>query len=65
MVLIALVLFVLLVFIGVGKRILSFKEIGKGFIPFLGATITSGLLGFYGWKFLLHFYPQYNDLLNG
>jgi hypothetical protein len=65
MVLIAIGLFVLFVFVGVGKRILSFKEIGKGFIPFLGATITSGLLGFYGWKFLLHFYPQYNDLLNG
>ena len=55
----------LLVFIGVGKRILSFKEIGKGFIPFLGATITSGLLTFYGWKLALQLYPQYNDLLNG
>ena len=65
MALVAIGLFVLLVFIGVGKRILSFKEIGKGFIPFLGATITSGLLAFYGWKILLHLYPQYNDLLNG
>lgn len=65
MVLIAIGLFVLLVFVGVGKRILSFKEIGKGFIPFLGAIIASGLLTFYGWKILLHLYPQYNDLLNG
>jgi hypothetical protein len=65
MVLIAIGLFVLFVFVGVGKRILSFKEIGKGFIPFLGATITSGLLTFYGWKLVLQLYPQYNDLLNG
>jgi len=65
MVLIAIGIFVLLVFVGIGKRILSFKEIGKGFIPFLGATITSGLLTYFGWKFLLNCYPQYNDLLNG
>ena len=65
MVLIAFALFVLLVFVGVGKRVLSFKEIGKGCIPFLGATLTSGLLTYFGWKFLLNYYPQYNDLLNG
>jgi hypothetical protein len=65
MLLIAIGIFVLLVFVGIGKRILSFKEIGKGFIPFLGATITSGLLTYFGWKFLLNCYPQYNDLLNG
>jgi hypothetical protein len=65
MVLVALGLFVLFVFVGVGKRILSFKEIGKGFITFLGATITSGLLAYFGWKLLLNYYPQYNDLLNG
>ena len=65
MVLVALLLFVFLVFIGIGKRIVSFKEIGKGSIPFLGATLTSGLLAYFGWKFLLKYYPQYNDLLNG
>ena len=65
MLLIAVILFVILIFVGVGKRILSFKEIGKGCIPFFGATITSGLLAFYGWKLVLDFYPQYNDLLNG
>lgn len=65
MVLIVAGLFMLFVFVGVGKRILSFKEIAKGFIPFLGATITSGLITYFGWKFLLNYYPQYNDLLNG
>ena len=65
MVLIALGLFALLVFVGIGKRILSFKEIGKGGIVFLGVIITSGLIAYFGWKFLLNYYPQYNDLLNG
>src|SRR3970282_1434894 len=38
---------------------------GKGFIPFLGSLIVSGLITFLGWKLLLLLYPQYNDLLNG
>ncbi len=65
MVLIAVALFVLLVFVGIGKRLLSFKEIGRGFIIFVSALISSGLLGYFGWKLLLNYYPQYNDLLNG
>ncbi|TDD99896.1 M28 family peptidase [Flavobacterium cellulosilyticum] len=65
MVIIALVLLLFLVFVGIGKRILSFKEIMKGFIPLLGSLIASGLIAFLGWKTLLLLYPQYNDLLNG
>jgi hypothetical protein len=65
MVIIAFVLLLFLIFIGMGKRLLSFPEIGKGFIPFLGSLIGSGLITFLGWKLLLILYPQYNDLLNG
>ena len=65
MVIIAFVLLLFLIFIGIGKRILSFPEIIKGFIPFLGSLLVSGLLTFFGWKLLLKVYPQYNDLLNG
>ena len=65
MVIIAFVLLLFLIFIGMGKRLLSFQEIGKGFIPFLGSLIVSGLITFLGWKLLLILYPQYNDLLNG
>ncbi|MFV8342437.1 M28 family peptidase [Flavobacterium sp. XS2P39] len=65
MVLIALGLFIFLLFLGRAKRILSFREIGKGFIPFLGSLIVTGLITFFGWKILLKVYPQYNDLLNG
>lgn len=65
MVVIALVLFIFLLFLGRAKRILSFREIGKGFIPFFGSLIITGLITFFGWKGLLAVYPQYNDLLNG
>ena len=65
MVVIALGLFIFLLFLGRAKRILSFREIGKGFIPFLGSLIITGLITYFGWKGLLAVYPQYNDLLNG
>ena len=62
---IAIGLFVLLLFIGIAKRILVIKTIAKGFVPYLIALTTSGLVTYFGWKGLLLLYPQYNDLLNG
>ncbi|MFV8268944.1 M28 family peptidase [Flavobacterium sp. GT2N3] len=65
MVIIALAFFIFILFLGRAKRILSFREIAKGFIPFLGSLISTGVITFFGWKALLIVYPQYNDLLNG
>ncbi len=65
MVIIAFVLLLFLIFVGLGKRLLFFPEMARGFIPFLGSVIVSGLITFLGWKLLLILYPQYNDLLNG
>ncbi len=65
MVIIAFVLLLIILFVGIGKRIIIGKEIWRGFIPFLGSIIVSGLITFFGWKLLLKVYPQYNDLLNG
>ena len=65
MVIIAFALLLFLIFIGMGKRILSFPEMARGFVPFLGSVLISGLITFLGWKLLLLLYPQYNDLLNG
>lgn len=65
MVLIGFGLLFLFVFIGIGKRVLLMKEIMKGFIPLLGSLITAGLISFIGWKLVLHFYPQYQDILHG
>jgi hypothetical protein len=65
MVIITFGLLLFLLFIGIGKRILFFTEILKGFVPFLSSVIVSGAVTFLGWKLLLLIYPQYNDLLNG
>jgi hypothetical protein len=65
MVIIAFVLFFVFVFVGLGKRTLRLDEIIKGFIPFIGSFVVSGLLTYLGWKLLLGFYPQYNDILHG
>jgi len=65
MVIIAFLLLLIIIFVGLGKRLLFFPEMVRGFIPFLGSVIVSGLITFLGWKLLLILYPQYNDLLNG
>ncbi len=65
MVMISVFLFLFLVFIGLGKRVLVFSEMGKGFLIFLGALLVSGITTYFGWKLLLKIYPQYNDILHG
>ena len=65
MLIIAFGLFLIFVFVGLGKRALRLDEIIKGFVPLLGSLVTAGLLTYVGWKLLLSFYPQYNDILQG
>ena len=65
MLIVAVLLFLFLVFIGLGKRVLVFSEMGKGFLIFLGSILVSGITAFFGWKLLLKIYPQYNDILQG
>jgi hypothetical protein len=65
MVIIGFVLLFLFMFIGLGKHVLRMDEIIKGFIPLLGAMITAGLVTYVGWKLLLNFYPEYQDILHG
>ena len=65
MTLIALGLLVIFIFVGKVKRIITFTEIFKGFVPLLGSIIVAGLVTFLGWKLVLEIYPQYSDLLNG
>ncbi|MGA9637923.1 M28 family peptidase [Flavobacterium sp.] len=62
---IAIGLFIIILFIGIAKRILNLKTVVKGFIPFLIALILSGGITFFGWKGIQILYPQYEDLLNG
>ena len=65
MTLVAFGLLVLFIFVGRVKRIITFTEIFKGFVPLLGSIIIAGLVTFLGWKLILEIYPQYSDLLNG
>jgi hypothetical protein len=65
MLILAFVLFMLFIFVGLGKRALHLDEIIKGFVPLFGSLVTSGLVTYIGWKMLLSFYPQYNDILHG
>jgi Peptidase family M28 len=65
MTIIAGVLLLLLIFFGLAKKVLSFSEMAKGFLPLLGSLLFAGAITFFGWQILLQIYPQYNDLLNG
>ncbi len=65
MLVVAFILFILFVFIGLGKRNLQMPEILAGFLPLFGSIIIAGLAGFFGWKTILYFYPQYNSILQG
>lgn len=62
---IAVILFLFLVFVGMGKRLLVPREMGKGFGLFMGALLTAGVATYFGWKFMLSAYPQYSDILQG
>ncbi len=65
MLIVGFALLFLFVFIGLGKQVLRIDEIIKGFMPLFGALITAGLVTYIGWKLLLNFYPEYQDILQG
>lgn len=65
LILIVGILFIFFVFIGIGKRTLSIKEIGRGFLPLIYSIFFSGGIAFLGWKTINVFYPQYKDILHG
>ncbi len=61
----ASIFFILIVFIGLGKKILIGKQVLNGFFNLLGSLITAGLLSYFGWKLITIIYPQYDDILQG
>jgi hypothetical protein len=65
MLILASFLLIALIFFGISKRKLSPRNIGVGFLPFLVALIISGVAGFFGWKAILYFYPQYQEIQHG
>jgi hypothetical protein len=65
MVILAVLWFFFLLFVGFKNNKLSVKDIFKGLFAFLSVLVLSGAIAFYGWKLLLKIYPQYNDILHG
>ncbi|MCM4167527.1 peptidase M28 [Arenibacter sp. H213] len=61
----AVFLFLILIFHGFRKKVLTFTEIGTGFIPMLLTLVINGLIGYFGWSLILKVYPQYQDILHG
>lgn len=65
MLIIAVIVFVWLIFYGKRARVLRLKEIGKGFASFIISLILSGLIAYLGWKLLKILYPEYGEMLHG
>ncbi|MCK5676986.1 MAG: M28 family peptidase, partial [Flavobacteriaceae bacterium] len=65
MLILALIIFIILIFVGLKQRQLSVKEMFIGFIPFLSSLLLGGIIAFYGWKLILKIYPKYLDILHG
>ncbi|MEE9350505.1 MAG: M20/M25/M40 family metallo-hydrolase [Flavobacteriaceae bacterium] len=61
----AALLFFGITYYGVQKFKLTSHKMFAGFIPFLGALITSGFVAVFGWKLLQIIHPQYKDMLHG
>lgn len=65
MALFALLLFIVIVFYGFRQKVLSAKEVGRGFLAFTIVLIIGGLLGYFGWSLILKSYPQYAEIQHG
>jgi hypothetical protein len=65
MLILAILIFIALVFYGIHKRTLNSKHIAIGFLPGIAALIINGAIGYFGWKILTSIYPQYNEMLHG
>ncbi|MDR6966837.1 hypothetical protein J2X31_000835 [Flavobacterium arsenatis] len=63
LVVVALVLFLGLCLVGFGKRILTGREIAKGFLLFFGTLLVAGIVTFLGWRIILEIYPEYKEIL--
>lgn len=65
MLILAILIFLALVFYGIKKRSLNSKHMALAFLPGIGALLINGVIGYFGWKLLLVIYPQYKEILHG
>ena len=59
------ILFLIIVFFGLGKKVLDGRKIAQGFGLLFGTIAAAGIMSFFGWHLLLNIYPQYNEILQG
>jgi hypothetical protein len=59
------ILYIILFVYGIRKQKLSLEGSFKGFIPFIYSLLLAGLIGHFGWKFILVLFPKYQDILHG
>jgi len=62
---ISILIFIVLIYLGIKSNKMSLNSIAKGFIPFVLSLITCSILTIGIWKLLLLLYPNYNDILHG
>jgi hypothetical protein len=65
MLIIAILVFLVLLFFGFSLNKISIRSSLKGFIPFLISLVLCSSVSFGLWKLLLVIHPQYNDILQG
>ena len=65
MLILAVVLFILLVYYGIQKQTFKFANILKGFGAFTVILIINGLIGYFAWSVLNAIYPNYAEILQG
>ena len=65
MLILAVILFIGLIFYGIKRHNLHWKGIGKGFSAFLLSLITSGVIGYFGWIIIEKLYPHYEEIQHG
>ena len=65
MLIIAIILFLVLVFFGISLNKLTVKGVLKGFIPFIISLLLCVGISFGLWKLLLIIHPQYQEILHG
>ncbi|MRI00829.1 M28 family peptidase [Kriegella sp. EG-1] len=61
----ALCTFISLLIYGLKNNQLNIKLIALGFTPMLISLISTGIIGYFSWTFLIWLYPEYQDILHG
>jgi hypothetical protein len=65
MLLLAVLLFVLVVYLGISRGTMTLMGCLRGFVPFLLTLVSCGLLGYFGWQVIEAVYPHYDEIQHG